>query len=85
MSQDELDELFGEAMEIDNSSTIIEEPLKFFTKLSDSEAELDGESESEVDAEGDELTFTNELIDLTLPTMQKPASLGMIVTNYILI
>lgn len=73
MSQDELDELFGEEMEVEDSSTIIEEPLRV-SKLSDSESESQNS-----EAEEEELTFTNEINELTLPSIQKPSSQGLIV------
>lgn len=80
MSQDELDELFGEEMAVDDSSTILEEPLKV-SKLSGSEDELQNfeEEEDAEEEEGEELTFTNETNEVTLPSIQKLSSLGLIV------
>lgn len=79
MSQDELDELFGE--EISEGSPMEEEELAV-SKLTDSEGEaLNSEGEEE---EEDEIVDTNVPADineltLPLPSVQTPSNQGLIV------
>ena len=79
MSQDELDELFGE--EISESSQIqMEVDNLAVSKLTDSEGEQEQELESLEDGDEEE-TITTEINELTLPSIQKPSSQGLIVNQ----
>lgn len=79
MSQDELDELFGE--EMSEVSQVEEEILKV-SKFSDSEKEHNS-AEDDDGAEEEEETInsnsTVEISELTLATVQKPSNQGLIV------
>lgn len=79
MSQDELDELFGE--EISEGSQIqMEVDNLAVSKLTDSEGEQEQELESLEDGDEEE-TITTEINELTLPSIQKPSSQGLIVNQ----
>jgi hypothetical protein len=79
MSQDELDELFGE--EMSEVSQVEEEILKV-SKFSDSEKEHNS-AEDDDGAEEEEETInsnsTVEISELTLASVQKPSNQGLIV------
>ena len=70
MSQDELDELFGE--EIEDSSMLIEKPLVISKLGTSAENELSA-SENE-DAEMDV-----QVTEMTFPSIKKPSEQGLIV------
>ena len=80
MSQDELDELFGE--EMSEVSQIEEENLKV-SKFTDSEGEKDLNSGAEIDEVEEEETITTnsstDISELTLTSVQRPSNQGLIV------
>jgi len=82
MSQDELDELFGE--EMSEVSQIEEENLKV-SKFTDSEGEKEqhsGAEAEEVEEEEEETITTNsstDISELTLTSVQRPSNQGLIV------
>jgi len=80
MSQDELDELFGE--EMSEVSQMEEENLKV-SKFTDSEGEKDLNSGAEIDEVEEEETITTnsstEITELTLASVQRPSNQGLIV------
>jgi hypothetical protein len=79
MSQDELDELFGE--EMSEVSQVEEEILKV-SKFSDSEKEHNSAKDDDGAEEEEETIKSNstvEISELTLATVQKPSNQGLIV------
>lgn len=76
MSQDELDELFGE--EMSEVSQIEEENSKVST-FTDSEIEAEQNSEAEAEEETITTNSSAEISELTLASVQRPSNQGLIV------
>lgn len=76
MSQDELDELFGE--EMSEVSQVEEEILKV-SKFSDSEKEQNSAEDDDGEEETINSNSTIEISELTLASVQKPSNQGLIV------
>lgn len=82
MSQDELDQLFGEEFE---SSVEAEDAELAITKLSGSEIEEDYDDEQlEINLKKNSIhtsTLATETTSITLPTINRPSSEGFIVIH----